>query len=205
MGASNQSDFPSWYGVLGVPQNASHHEIRHAFHAKLRRLKREDLSSAPAEVREAATKAVEVLNQAWTGLGDRASRASYDHQITLTQSPTKGLRAPGTELGVSADSPIPGAWTPGAANVVMAGLSAVSEWLTPHEKLSRKVQVPNLMDMKSSDAWYAVSEADLHMKLVQLTENPAPVDGTVVGQHPPAGSWIARHGTVTVEVRHPNM
>jgi DnaJ domain/PASTA domain len=202
--AGHQGGVSTWYEVLGVPQNASNHEIRQAFHSKLRRLKREDLTSAPAEVRDAATKAIEVLNQAWTVLGDRASRVTYDHQLSRTQSATEGLRSPGTELGAADDSPMSGMWIPGAANVVMAGLGAVSEWLTPHEKLSRRVQVPDLVDMKSSDAWMAVSEADLHMNLVQLTENPAPVDGTVVGQDPAAGSWIARHGTVTVQVRHPN-
>jgi hypothetical protein len=62
---------------------------------------------------------------------------------------------------------------------------------------------PDLHGMRFSESLSAASLAGLRLKVVRLTERPAPVDGLVIDQYPVPGARTRAGGTVTVRVWHP--
>jgi hypothetical protein len=48
-----------------------------------------------------------------------------------------------------------------------------------------------------------VADLGFRLEIVQLTADPMPVEGLVVGQSPPPGTMARRSGTLTAQVWHP--
>jgi hypothetical protein len=71
----------NYYDVLGVPQDATEGELRHAYLAKADRLRRERFAGAPGNVMAALEQASAVVDQAWRTLSDDALRAAYDRDL----------------------------------------------------------------------------------------------------------------------------
>ncbi|MEM7326826.1 MAG: DnaJ domain-containing protein [Actinomycetota bacterium] len=69
------------YEILGVARQADHEQIRRAYLAAARRWHPDRHSGKPAAEAAKAEQAMRRVNQAWSVLGDRASREAYDRQI----------------------------------------------------------------------------------------------------------------------------
>lgn len=71
------------YAVLGVPHDASHHEIQRAYHRKAREVHPDRHANDPALV-EPATAAMSAVNEAWRVLGDVHRKQEYDSTLART-------------------------------------------------------------------------------------------------------------------------
>jgi curved DNA-binding protein CbpA len=194
----------SYYEVLGIPPNASPDEIRHAYLAKAGQFHPDRFTGAPREVGEAMTKAAAIVDNAGRVLGDPTLRVDYDRKLkTMSNTTSTAARTGGLEGEPSVPSSTSGFDSP--LEDVIDALEAHAAWLEPNAASpSRHVTVPDVTGHKASDVFYEVAKADLHINFVRLTDNPAPVDGVVVAQDPPAGTSVRRHSILTVEVWHPS-
>jgi hypothetical protein len=144
-----------------------------------------------------------MLDEAEKTLSDPAGRADYDERLDHAAESAVPAAAPAPG-GLDDDhlgSPVE--WYRSPLADALAPLEELANWLGPDGRGSKTVIVPDVRGMKASEAFYEVAKADLHMKFVRLTENPAGVDGTCVDQDPAPGSSARRHSTVTVQVWHP--
>ncbi len=66
----------------------------------------------------------------------------------------------------------------------------------------RRPAVPDLHGLPGGLARMTLSDADLRIKLVWLTEHPATAEGVVVDQSPAAGKRARRQRIVTIYVQH---
>jgi hypothetical protein len=64
--------------------------------------------------------------------------------------------------------------------------------------------VPNLHGLPESVARRALSDCDLCVELVRLTEHRATVEDVVVGQSPAPRERADRRSTVTIYLQHPS-
>jgi len=70
------------YDVIGVAADATHDEIRRAYHLRARHLHPDANSNASVDVLRSTTEAMAELNLAWSVLGDPRSRRTYDLKRT---------------------------------------------------------------------------------------------------------------------------
>ncbi len=82
------------YDVLEVPVDASHDEIRRAYHRQARRHHPDTHSGSGPEIVEEAHRRMEAVNAAWAVLGDPARRRAYDAEIGLRPLPSSPSRSP---------------------------------------------------------------------------------------------------------------
>ena len=72
----------------------------------------------------------------------------------------------------------------------------------------RRAVVPEFRGMYVSETSLVALRANVERELVCLAHDPAPTDGVVTGQHPPAGTKVHRGAEVTLYVdfpeRHPD-
>lgn len=73
---------PNYYEVLGVDQNATQTEIRHAY---LELVKNHHPDRNPGDV-ESATKTMQLINEAYSVLKDPVKRLEYDMSLTLSSA-----------------------------------------------------------------------------------------------------------------------
>jgi hypothetical protein len=88
----------TYYEVLGVDSSASAEEIRRAF-VRLARMHHPDRNAtAEAEERRRAERRMQLINEAWSVLGDEQRRAIYDHdrRVGSGRPAVKPRRTPGT-------------------------------------------------------------------------------------------------------------
>ncbi|MGQ0521115.1 MAG: PASTA domain-containing protein [Actinomycetota bacterium] len=83
-----------------------------------------------------------------------------------------------------------------------AGLESVAGWLGSRGP-SSKVVVPEFVAMHVSDTFLEAARAGVRTRVVRVARDPAPVDGVVVDQRPPAGTRVRRGSTVVLSVWHP--
>lgn len=69
------------YEILGVDRTAGHDEIRRAYLSAARRWHPDRHRGEPVAEAEKAARAMQRVNEAWTVLGDKASREAYDRQL----------------------------------------------------------------------------------------------------------------------------
>ncbi|HEX2273564.1 MAG TPA: J domain-containing protein [Acidimicrobiales bacterium] len=82
----------SYYELLDVPVDASHEEIRRAYHRQARRHHPDAHSGSGTEIVEEAHRRMEAINAAWAVLGDPARRRAYDAEIGLRPMPSPAAR-----------------------------------------------------------------------------------------------------------------
>ncbi len=75
------------YERLEVSVDATHEEIRRAYHRQARRHHPDSHSGAGREIVEEAHRRMEAVNAAWAVLGDPARRRAYDAEIGLRPPP----------------------------------------------------------------------------------------------------------------------
>jgi 3-mercaptopyruvate sulfurtransferase SseA len=145
------------------------------------RRRRSQLEDAPADLRQA------------------------EDDESLVHEPTdhSGLDAPRTLV----DSGSIGACCGPARYVAAAdgALSAAEElagWFAPRAPRARKVQVPNFVGMRASKTFYVSAQAGVKTSFVELSSNPAPVDGLIVQQEPSPGTTVKRDAIVILGVTH---
>ncbi len=85
----------SHYELLDVPVDASHEEIRRAYHRQARRHHPDAHSGSGQEIVEEAHRRMEAINAAWAVLGDPARRRAYDAEIGLRPLPPAAARPDG--------------------------------------------------------------------------------------------------------------
>jgi DnaJ domain len=193
----------TWYDILGVTAGAASDTISYAYGQRIALLAPELFAGAPSPVLAAATRAREAVQAAWFVLGDPARRNRYDKEIGLYrershgfaqgphrygQDPFDGLRA--------ADGLLDG--DPGLA------VTALAAWLAPQPAPPRRwLIVPDTRGLFFRSCQVVVAVAGLRLGSVQLTAEPSPVEGLVVGQSRAPGSRARRLSTLTVQVWHP--
>lgn len=186
----------TWYDVLGVLPGASREQVKSAYEDRARLLDPQMLTGISSKVLKAADAARATAGEAWHVLQDPATRQRYDEKI--------GVRGNGEGL----DSPPPAPSGPGGepfgryltGDMVMARMA---DLMTPHPSPPRQVIVPDIRGLFMSSCLRVAGDLGLHVEMVQLTENPMPVEGLVVDQSPLPGSKIRRSSTLTVEIWHP--
>jgi PASTA domain len=194
----------TWYDALGLLTTASAAKIQETYDSKTSLLRPELLAGAPSAVISVAVRAQEILDAARRALGDPLSREHYDETV--------GIRRSGGGLNRAADSPSePGFaqsdldFVPGNASAeALGGLLALTDWMAPHARRPRRIDVPDLRGLFYSAAIAIVGKLDLHIQVVRLTEHPVPVDGLVVDQAPQPPAQMHRTGELTVYVWHPS-
>jgi curved DNA-binding protein CbpA len=198
------------YEVLGVPRDARPDDIRHAYLAKVHQLHPDKYSGAPDEVRRAVTETLAIVNEAGRILQDQGLRADYDRSLDHRAAAVTGTHvvhepAPGSG-GLNDGASTPSMQMFGVLPLYesLSALELVTHWRSPTHDKKTEVTVPDVRGMRASEMYYALGEADLHARVVHLTEDPAPVDGTVMDQDPPPGTSLRRFSTVTVQVWHPS-
>ncbi len=78
----------SHYDVLGVPVDATHDDIRRAYHRQARRHHPDIHSGSGPEIVAEAHRRMEAVNAAWAVLGDPVRRRAYDGEIGLRPVPS---------------------------------------------------------------------------------------------------------------------
>ena len=193
----------TWYDILGVLPSVSAGKIQREYDAKTSLLRPELISGAPSTVVKAASRAQGILDAAWRVLLDPVNRELYDEEI--------GFRRSGEGLAGQAGFPSEPGWGPAdfsfAAGRSVAGLlgvlRALSDWLAPHPRPSRRVPVPDVRGLFYSVCLEVAGRLGLQVTAVRLTERPMPVDGLVVDQSPLPPAMVYRASALTVQVWHP--
>ena len=180
----------TWYDVLGVLPDASLDDIRVAWQERTAALQPGLMAETSAEVRSAADRARQAVDEAARVLADPASRASYDQAIGFAR-PGEGLAPPwrgpsGPDVGLGEG------WS-----------RADEEALEPYPDPPSRVVVPDVSGLFYRACMEMVSRLGLHVDPVQLTARPMPVEGLVVGQTPAAGERVRRNSRLTVRLWHP--
>jgi hypothetical protein len=75
--------------------------------------------------------------------------------------------------------------------------------LRPPVSPRRRVIVPDVRGLFYRPTQAVAATAGLRLAVVQLTSNPLPVEGLVVGQSPDPGATLRHRSTLTVQVWHP--
>lgn len=193
----------TWYDVLGLLPGASADQIKSRYDAKTSLLRPELVAGASSPVVAAASRARDILDGARRVLADPENRARYDQAA--------GIRRSGGGLNPDRGYPSDPGWDPsefylieGRQGVVMlGGLLALAELLSPHPGPPRRVVVPDVRGLFYSTCFGITGKLGLRVNAVRLTEHPMPVDGLIVDQSPKA-TVRARWGSVlTVQVWHP--
>lgn len=79
----------------------------------------------------------------------------------------------------------------------------VADWLAPRPAPARRIAVPDVCGLFAGACRRLIGDRGLHVEVVQLVQDPMPVEGLVVDQSPLPGGSVRREGTVTVPVWHP--
>jgi hypothetical protein len=181
----------TWYDVLGVLPDATPEDIREACQARQATLQQATLPGAPPEVLSAAEQALQSVEEAWRVLADPAARESYDQDIGIFRSgegltpPSRGPSGPDVSLGEG--------WS-----------QANEEALEPYSDPRARVTMPDVRGLFFQACMQVTGRIGLHVAPIQLTPDPLPVEGLVVGQTPVPGERVHRDSTLTVRVWHPS-
>jgi hypothetical protein len=193
----------TWYDILGVLTTSSAETIRRAYDAKARLLRPELLAGAQSEVITSASRAQGILDAALEVLGDHVRRERYDAAM--------GIRRSGGGLHQDESYPSNPGWRlsdfdvvvdiPGAE--VLGALMALTDWLTPHTRQPKRIEVPDLRGLFYSVCLGIVGKLGLRVAVIRLTEHPMAVDGLVVDQDPRPSAKMRRTSDLTVRIWHP--
>lgn len=193
----------TWYDILGVLPGASADEIQRKYDSKASLLRPQFIAGAPSTVVTAASRAQQILDTARRVLGDPVNRARYDEAA--------GIRRSGGGLAQRESFPSQPGWglsdfdyvAGDAGEMVLGGLMALTDWLTPRPRQPSRIEVPDVRGLFYSTCLQIVSRLDLRVTVVRLTDHPMPVEGLVVEQSPRPPARTRRASELTVQVWHP--
>ncbi len=180
----------TWYDVLGVLPDATPDDIRAAWRARRAALAPNLLAGAAPEVLAAASRAGHAVDEAGRVLSDPGTRQSYDEDVGVVR-PGEGLPAPGAGP-TGPDVTLGERWTTADAAALEAAPSPPSRVITP-----------DVGGLFYHACVTAAGRVGLHVVPVQLTAQPMPVEGLVVGQTPAPGHRVHAGSTLTVQLWHP--
>jgi len=163
------------YDILGVLTDASADDVRVAYEDKAAVLVADMVSGAPPKVIAVADQARAAIELAVRTLTDPVARERYDMQIGVLK-PGSGLTRP---------------YEPDSA-------------LDGHPSTPWHVAVPDIRGLFAGPARMLVIANELLVEILQLTEDPMPVEGLVVDQSPPPGKKVRPRSTITMHVWHPS-
>ena len=181
----------TWYDVLGVLPDATQDDIRQAWQEREAALQPGTMAGVSSEVRSAADRARQAVEEAWRVLADPAARESYDEEIGFARPgeglapPWRGPSGPDVSLGEG--------WS-----------RADEEALEPYPDPPSRVVVPDVTGLFYGACMEVAGRVGLHVEPIQLTSRPMPVEGLVVGQTPAAGERVRRASRLTVRLWHPS-
>ena len=181
----------TWYDVLGVLPDATQDDIREAWQGRQAALQPGTMAGVSPEVRSAADRARQAVEEAWRVLADPAARESYDEEIGFARPgeglapPWRGPSGPDVRLGEG--------WS-----------RADEEALEPYPDPPSRVVVPDVMGLFYGACMEVAGRVGLHVDPVRVTSRPMPVEGLVVGQTPAAGERVRRASRLTVRLWHPS-
>jgi len=184
--------------ILGISASASPEEARAAYDMKVKTLERYFLPAGNPKVVRAAKRALAALNGALSVAGDPIRRVRYDnetgirHGVTGQAEPESAASQSGLDLPDTSGVFETGAFEYVDPNVVLMGLAALADWLTPRPRRSQRVVVPDVRGMFGRQCRRAAAKTGLRIKVVQLTEHPMPIEGLVVDQSPQPGTKVRR-------------
>jgi PASTA domain len=197
------ADRLSYYDILGVLPGASADEVQQSYDAKISVLAPAMIAGAPSKTVAVVDRARAALDLARRTLLDPAARRRHDTEI--------GILRPGAGLAAAVSVPSEGnrTWQPDWGrgdmdSAVVEGLGAVADWLAPRPATRRHAVVPDVRGLFIGAARRFLAMTGLRAELVQLTQDPRPVEGLVVDQSPRADTRVRRSSTVTVQVWHPS-
>lgn len=206
------ADRITWYDILGILPGSSSETVRRAYQDKARQLEPAQIAGAPPKVIDAAARGRKALDAAWLILGNPAERGQYDAQIGIglkgagLARPEPTPSRPGLDP-LEVDTALDAGDVLEGLGVVLAGLGALADWLTPLPRKSRRqsqeVIVPDVRGLFSGACQDALAKAGFRISTVRLTDQPIPVEGLVVDQSPAPGEKVPRFSTLTVQVWHP--
>ena len=181
----------TWYDVLGVLPDATQDDIREAWQERRAALQPGTMAGVSPEVRSAADRAGQAVDEAWRVLADPAARESYDEEIGFAR-PGEGL-APSWRGPTGPDVSLGEGWS-----------QANEEALEPYSDPRARVAVPDVRGLFFQACMHVTGRIGLHVAPIQLTPHPLPVEGLVIGQTPAPGERVHRDSTLTVRVWHPS-
>jgi curved DNA-binding protein CbpA len=152
----------TWYDVLGVLPDASPDDVRAAWEGRKATLEPDALAGVSPEVRSAADRALQAVEEAWRVLSDPAARESYDEAIGFARPgeglapPWRGPSGPDVDLG-------PG-WS-----------TADEEALEPYSDRPSRVVVPDVRGLFYGACMDMAGRVGLHVNPIRLTSRPMPV------------------------------
>lgn len=194
----------SYYEILGVSPEASSEQIRAAYLGKAGAVNPSGHPGADAHLLDLATQAMNLLKEAWEVLGDCRLRLRYDEIFASEQQVRdeyETLNRPSVSYFGAGNVKEP--VFDGRLGAIVAGVESAAEWLAPKPLRPRKVILPDFVLMYASQTFATAVRAGVRIQFVRLTEQPAPTDGVVVGQDPPARTEVSRDSKVTLKVLHP--
>ena len=177
--------------MLGVLPDATQDDIREAWQEREAALQPGTTAGVSSEVRSAADRARQAVEEAWRVLADPAARESYDEEIGFARPgeglapPWRGPSGPDVSLGEG--------WS-----------RADEEALEPYPDPPSRVVVPDVTGLFYGACMEVAGRVGLHVEPIQLTSRPMPVEGLVVGQTPAAGERVRRASRLTVRLWHPS-
>ena len=181
----------TWYDVLGVLPDATQDDIREAWQEREAALQPGTMAGVSSEVRSAADRARQAVQEAGRVLSDPATRESYDEEIGFARPgeglapPWRGPSGPDVRLGEG--------WS-----------RADEEALEPYPDPPSRVVAPDVTGLFYGACMEVAGRVGLHVEPIQLTSRPMPVEGLVVGQAPAAGERMRRASRLTVRLWHPS-
>jgi hypothetical protein len=193
----------TWYGILGVTAGAASDTISYAYGQRTALLAPELYAGAPSPVLAAATRAHQAVQAAWLVLGDPERRNRYDKEIGLHREHSRGFAQGPHRYGQDPFDGLRAAEGLLDGDPVLA-FPALAAWLAPQPAPPRRrLTVPDTRGLFFRSCQAVVAVAGLRLASVQLTAEPSPVEGLVVGQSPAPGSRVRHLSTLTVQVWHP--
>lgn len=193
----------NYYDILGVGTSASADEIQRAYDAKMAVLAPRMIGGAPSKVIAMVDRARAALELARRTLSEPASQHLYDLDsgvLSVGGGLARPVAVPAEGSSRASDDNF---WCPDL-DALTEYLGMVADWLAPRPSAVRRVIVPDTRGLFVDPARRLMSLSGLHTDVVQLTQDPMPVEGLVVDQSPRAAARVRRMSAVTLQVWHPS-
>lgn len=102
----------TYYTVLGIPESATHEEIKRAYRELIRQVHPDTVPNASAYWKRAAEERSKEINEAYHVLTDSTQRSSYDEQLAeYRRQQAAPAHSPSASKASGTAPPNPYSWT----------------------------------------------------------------------------------------------